>query len=111
MRQVRAHRKRRCEGRVRCCEPGPAGGQRWKAQELTDGEANQTLWKEMRTARKACAGDAGVRAKPARNATGAQQYKHGAGAPDSACQGTPDTQGWKHSSDARPGCGREERSV
>ena len=91
-----------------------ARAQRWhalKAQGLTDGEANSTLWKELKQTRKTCAGDAGARTKPARNATGVQRYKRGAGAPQSACEGTTDTQGWKHSSDAGPGCGHEERSV
>ena len=42
-------------------------GQGWtvlKAQGLTDGEATRTLWKELRTTRKRCAGDAGARDKP-----------------------------------------------
>ena len=88
---------------------------RWtalKVRGLTDGEANRTLWKELRTARKTCADDAGVRTEPRHNATGAQRYKDGAGAPaKSACQANTETQGWKGSSDAGPGCGDEERSV
>ena len=89
---------------------------RWltlKAEGLTNGEVNNTLWKELVATRKDCAGRAEARTKPARTTTGAHSgTTANAGAPSATLAQAPPTRtGTQRSNDASAEGRHEERSV
>ena len=88
---------------------------RWltlRADGLTKGEVNNTLWKELVATRKDCAGRGEARTKPARTTTGAQRHNGDAGAPSTTlAQAPPTPTGTQRSNDAGAEGRHEERSV
>ena len=88
---------------------------RWRelrGEGLTERETNEALWAQLRATRKACAGHAGARTKPARTATGAKRHNGGAGAPSTTlAEGIPTPQGDERLVGAGPEGGHEQRSV